>query len=301
MNLESKENILNSILYNTNTVTNIKKYNNCLYKLDEIVSGFNLSNQLTNINFRLTKLELDTIKKLVDLGVQFDMKNSPDKKILITDYDLVFPICCVGKNRSQYLFYYFENLLRTNPNKFILGYPASGDELSTIIKSKSNSVLGGFTIQYKSDGFSLAIKSSFGTEYSRSIHVFDKLIRREEAYLPSELKNLEEFKYKNTKFDIYGFESNQVEELYLNYYLNPKKLNELLNGSYRINYVCASPESFVNLCEVLVYTSELNSSIDWSNIRIIYFGFNDIFQRSSVSNLELQNLQNLISSTFIIQ
>lgn len=301
MNLVSKQNILNSILYNHTKLINIKKYNTNIYKLDEIISGFNLSNQLTNIDFKLTKLELETIKRVVDLGIQFDIKNSFDKKISITGYDIVFPICCVGKNRSQYLFYYFENLLRTSPNKFILGYPASGDELSTIIKSKSNSVLGGFTIQYKSDGFSQAIKSSFGSEYSRSVHVFDKLIRREEEYLSSELKNLEEFKYKNTKFDIYGSSSEQVEELYFNYYLNPNKLNELLESNCRINYICASPESFLNLCEVFIYVSELNSSINWSNVRIIYFGFNDIFQRSSINQFELQNINNFITSTFVLE
>ncbi len=299
MNLKSKENILNSILYNSITTNNIKKYNTYSYKLEEIVSGFNLSNQLTNIDYNLTNSQIEIIKELQNLGIQFDMKNSSDKKILITSSDILFPICCVGKNRSQYLFYYFAYQLKINLNSFILGYPASGDELSTIIKPKSNSVLGGFTIQYKSDGLSQAIKSSFGSEYSRSIHVFDKLIRKPDTYLSSELKNLEEFKYKNTLIDIYDKDVIQVKDLYLNYYLNPSKLIELLEYNCRINYICASPESFVNLCEVIVYVSESNKSIDWSNIRIIYFGFNDIFQRSLVSQSDLQNLHNLIANTFV--
>ncbi len=298
--MNSKENLKKSIIYNNYQIIITKSniFQNDKLDFDKIIYGFNFTNTQSNIDYNLTNTQINTIKKLVDLGINFDMKNLPDKKISISSSDILFPICCVGKNRSQYLFYYFANLLNTNPQLFNLCYPASGDELSTIIKSKSNSVLGGFTIQYKSDGFSQAIKSSFGNEYSRSFHVFDKLIRKPESYLPTELKNLEDFKYKNTLIDIYDKDSDQVKDLYLNYYLNPDKLNELLENNHRINYICASPESFINLLEVLMYVSESNKSIDWKNVRIIYFGFNDIFQRSSVNQIELNTLNQKLLNTF---
>lgn len=300
--MEPKDNLINSIIYNNREIfVKNNSINSNKLNFNKIISGFNFFNIQSNINYNLTNTQINTIKKLVDLGINFEIKNSSDKKITIFSYDIVFPICCVGKNRSQYLFYYFVNILKLTPQLFILGYPASGDELSTIIKSKANSVLGGFTIQYKSDGFSQAIKSSFGSEYARSIHVFDKLIRKEEIYLTSELKNLEKHKYKNILIDIYDKDTNQVKDLYLNYYLNPNKLIELLENNYRINYICASPESFLNLLEVLAYISESNKLIDWQNVRIIYFGFNDIFQKSSVNKLEIQKLHSFINSSFVFE
>jgi hypothetical protein len=305
MNTLDENLILNSLIFNYKSETiKIKKFEekpNTIPKLttDILVYRFNCSNQLNNIIYTLTNSQISLLDKLNNLGIYFEFGVGPEEKIKIIPSDIIFPICCVGKNRSQYLFYYFANLKKLTPNIFILGYPASADEISTIIKPKPNSVLGGFVVPYKSDGFSQAIKSSFGEEYARSIHVFDKVIRNQENYLSNELKNLEPYKYKSTSLDIYKKDSGQIKNLYLNYYLDPVKLSQLLNQNLRINYICASPESFMNLCEVINFISESNKSINLNKIRIIYFGFNDIFQRSSVNQLEINKLNDFLINKFI--
>ncbi len=305
MNTLDENLILNSIIFNYESeaikIKKLEEKPNTIPKLtiENLVYRFNCSNQLNNIIYTLTNSQISILDNLNNLGINFEFGEESSSKIKIYPLDIIFPICCVGKNRSQYLFYYFANLKKLNPNIFILGYPASGDEMSTIIKPKLNSILGGFVVPHKSDGFSQAIKSSFGTEYARSIHVFDKVIRNQENYSYNELKNLEPYKYKSNSLDIYEKDSGLIKNLYLNYYLDPAKLSQLLNQNLRINYICASSESFINLCEVLYLIANSNKQINFSPVRIIYFGFNDIFQRSSVNQLELNKLNDCLINRFI--
>ncbi len=120
--MNSKENLKKSIIYNNYQIIITKSniFQNDKLDFDKIIYGFNFTNTQSNIDYNLTNTQINTIKKLVDLGINFDMKNLPDKKISISSSDILFPICCVGKNRSQYLFYYFANLLNTNPQLFNL-------------------------------------------------------------------------------------------------------------------------------------------------------------------------------------
>ena len=116
------------------------------------------------------------IYELHESGVIFDTKFDSEYVIEISSGEIVFPICCVGKNRSQYLFYYLKYLESVVPNHFFIGYPSSGDEISVItdyLKSKSKSnlipeqssnpnILTSYSTQYKKDSLSSSISKSFG-------------------------------------------------------------------------------------------------------------------------------------------
>ncbi len=297
--------IINSLVYNYTNSSQLKYLPNT--KSSNTYNNIFINNNINEFDQEV----IDIIKKLSELGICFESKTSLETKLFIQQFDLIFPICCVGKNRSQFLFYYFYHLKKNYPNNcFNLGYPASGDELSTIINTNKTgfglgSVLGGFSVQYKSDSFSKSIENCFGQEKSRSIHIFDKIIRTPEEYSLQDIQNLEEFKYKNTNLDLFDKDKNYILDLYCDYYLNPSNILNILASKTnirRITYICASSESFCNLVKVF-YTLHVQNRISLNHntyVRIVYFGFEDIFQRSSVNLQALNILKQNLESTFTI-
>jgi hypothetical protein len=289
-----ENNIVDSIISNIKTIFNYKKEIS-----DDKINICDYDNVLiTNLPVEL----MDKINILNNYGVKFELKNNPEYKFKIKSDELIFPICCVGKNRSQYLFYFFKYFQTKFTNPFYLGYPASGDELSTIYNPTSTFVLGGFIVPYKSDCFSKSIESTFGKEISRSIHVFDSIIRNPEPYLSNELANLEINKYRVTSLDIYNSESNLIKKLYIKYYLNPNNIRNILSNEYLlITWICLSPESLEKLIKLLCILKQADDSLDLSNTRIIYFGFNDIFQGSKVNKIQLDKLNQCLINSFVFE
>ncbi len=278
----------------------INKYD-CKNFIQYLTFSYDFSNRMygiegTTINEQL----IEKILLLHNSGVKFELKDTLETQFEINSNDLLFPICCVGKNRSQFLFYYLKKLQQEFPLTFQVGYPASGDELSSIITVNKNKVLGGFTVQYKSDSFSKSIEYSFGKEVSRSIHVFDLVIRNPEQYSNLDIANLESSKYKNSHYDIFDKDSNEIKKLYIEYYLNPVNLRRLTSNLHqRITWICLSPESYNNLISVLYEFKNTNKQLDLSNTRIIYYGFNDIFQSSKINISLLEKLYLNIINTFV--
>lgn len=257
----------------------------------------------------------NVLEELYKFGVVFDIKSEPDYIIQINSNSIVFPICCVGKNRSQYLFYYLKNLqalnTNTNSNKlFEVGYPSSADELSVITNylqstqtKTSNYILSSYSTPYKKDVFSSSIFNSFGLtnpdgliEIPRSIHTFDKVLKYNSPYTSSDIKNFEPYKYKTNICDIFEPNNNleyaKIIELYIKYYFNPENLIELyktnltnkINEINTITYICLSDKSFYNFCLCIREIKKSHPEINLSFIRIVYFGIQDIFQRSSIKN-----------------
>ena len=256
-----------------------------------IKNGFKTTNKNNGLLEELTLENINVMTDLHKLGVEFEFSI-----INILDNDVIFPICDVGKNRSQFLFYYLKNLQSKFNNAFFIGYPASGDELNTIFVENKSSVLSGFQVPYKSDSFSNAMYSVFGKEYSRSIHIFDSVLKEEEPYSNQDLQNLEYFKYKNHKYDIFNKDCDFIKELFKKYYLNPDNLRKVINcdefTNYRITYLCLSPSSFISLSDLLY---RLNKKM--SNVKIVYFGVQDIFQRSSINQSQLNDFITKINSS----
>ncbi len=312
---------INTLNYNfTNNIINLKNniqnnfytnnsYTSIEYK-DYIKKSFDNNNNLNNIAFpELSNNQVKQIYLLHCKGLEFVFKSCCEIKIDIRENDVIFPICCIGKNRSQYLFYYFKFLQAQCKDKFFVGYPSSADELYTMVESKSSSlstILSGFTVQHKKDCFSSSIQKTFGFEVSRSIHVLDKLLKNPEEFNSNELTNFEQYKYKSNKYDIYEKEYIDVKLLFLKYFVNPSNIINLLNNifeekkNYRITYICASPQSFIKLTEIFYILSQTDKEINFNNTRIIYLGINDIFQRSSVNQIELDNLNIYLKDTFVI-
>lgn len=251
------------------------------------------------------------LEELYNFGIVFDVKSEPDYIIEINPSEIVFPICCVGKNRSQYLFYYLKNLQALNSNKlFKVGYPASADELTVItdflqtnssVKSSklSNSFLSSYFTPYKKDLFSSSISHTFNltnpdglTEIPRSVHTFDKFLKYNSSYTSSDIKNFEPYKYNINKFDIFNSingEYIKIKQLYIKYFLNSNNMIKIINSNStnkinRITYVCLSDKSFYNFCLCINEIKKKLPQTNLNGIRIVYFGIQDIFQRTSIKN-----------------
>ena len=117
--------------------------------------------------------------------------------------------------------------------------------------------------------------------------------------MDTDLKNYEKYKYKISKYDL-NESKKQIEELFEKYFINPINLRKIINyqtesNILRITYICMSPESFINICNLFYL---LNKSLDLSNVRIVYFGIKDIFQKSHINDQNLNKFRQIINSTF---
>jgi hypothetical protein len=324
------------ILYKDNkSVPNINLLNNDFENY--ITNGLASTNQInefdSEIIFDTEKIKM--LKKLNDFGIQFDMRFNEDYQIKINSGEIVFPICCVGKNRSQYLFYYLKKLQGMTETNFEVGYPSSGDELSVMVeylsndndndndngknknKNKSNNknVLSSFFPQYKKDNFSNTVGESLNItnpdglfQVSRSVHVFDKILKIKQDYLTGDLKNFETHKYKENILDIFENDQNylKIKFLFEKYFLLPNNLLKIINynrdDSKKINkitFICGSDKSFYNIC--LCFNSLINKypNIEFnSKLRIVYFGIKDIFQKSNIKQEDIDNFKHKIINGF---
>lgn len=287
--------------------------------LKSIIQGYNITNEFNGFepDYPLENDSLNILDKLNSYGIKFDMKFTLDYIIKIYPNEVIFPMCCVGKNRSQYLFYYLKNLQALYPNYFVIGYPSSGDELSILGDVENNkinkNVLSSFSVQYKKDSFSDSVGKSFGIcrdnnkeQLARSIHVFDKILKINECYTSSEITNFENFKYKNSKYNI--FEKNdqnylKIKKIFIKYFLTPNNLIDVINHDIptkinKITWICVSDKSFYNLCKILYYLKQINLELEFENVRIVYFGISDIFQKSNIKPDELIEYKNKFIRSF---
>lgn len=288
----------NNFIFSTNSNNKeIPKYDTFR---NYVINEFNKVNKENNLDYQ--EIPKETINKIVELqglGLQIEFS-----LIKINKNDVIFPICDIGKNRSQFMFYYLKNLQDNFDSFFTTGYPTSGDELNTILLDSNSSVLSGFQVPYKSDCFSVSLISLIGFEYSRSIHIFDKILKEQQEYIHLDLKNLESHKYRNHKYNLY--EKNRrdaifIKDLFKKYFLNPNNIKKVLGSdSNDIIYLCLSPISFINLSNLLYLIKENDKSINFANTKIIYFGIKDIFQRSSVNQMQLNDLIKKINSSVIL-
>jgi hypothetical protein len=291
-----------------------------------IMDAFNSSNEINDVGNEVLSTEtIDKIYDLHNLGVIFHFKDSPSEIIPINKNDILFPICDVGKNRSQYMFYYLKHLQSHYPNTFKVGYPSSGDELASIynINAHNESILSGFSVGYKADNFSESlykdvydaksgkiystIPNNPFAEISRSIHVFDSILKEKEEYLAQDLRNKEGHKYRINKYDIFD-KGNQdlinIKELYKKYFLTPYNIRKIINYQtekvvkYRITYICMSAQSFAIMCNIFHLMKTNDKLFDLSNVRIVYFAVKDIFQRSFVNQNILNDFRTKINSSF---
>ena len=309
----NESNLINSIISqytlpktNINNITNSKKINknSNIVNIKQFVSdNFILNNQQNNISHEpLSNEILNKISNVSNLGLGFEFVT--EKPIEINPDDIFFPICCVGKNRSQYLFYFLKKLQSDSESKFKsnfqVAYPMSADELRTIIHDNPSSILSGFVVPYKSDTFSKSVQNILGFEVSRSIHPFDLIIKNPEPYLSNDLKNLESSKYKTSSFDIFNSDKTLIQKLFIEYYLNPNNIQQLLkNKNSTITYICASPESYINLINLFDWMVSQGNIKNFLNTKIVYLGIQDIFQRSSVNSNILKEFESKIKSFFI--
>jgi hypothetical protein len=327
--------------FNPNKLDNANKLDNPNDFYNHISNGISNTNYLNEFNpeiiFDQEKIKI--LNKLNNYGIQFDMRFNENYKINIGSGEALFPMCCVGKNRSQYMFYYLKKMQSESKKNFIVGYPCSGDELSVIVehisksingheenKKKSNpNVLSSFFPQYKKDNFSIVIAESLDITnldgfvgVSRSIHIFDKILKIKEDYLSNEFKNLETHKYKQNKFDIYNTnpshpENLKIKMLFEKYFLFPSNLIQIINSnanSYtnsdesksinKITYICMSDKSFYNLIKCFNCIVSKYPDINYYNVRIIYFGIKDIFQKSNIKQDEINDFKSIIDSGFCL-
>ncbi len=301
--------ILESIIPDKNAEKNILDNILNANKINEFIPEYSFDNNFVNV-----------LNELESYGIIFDMKFSHDYIIKIKPDEVIFPICCVGKNRSQYLFYYLKNLQALYPNYFEVGYPSSGDELSVLNdenSTKSNkNILSSFSVQYKKDNFSSSIAKSFGIidlnmniiNVSRSIHIFDKVLKKKESYNDFDVKNYEDYKYKEQIYDIFDkSETNKdyekIKKLFIKYFLTPSNLIHLINSNIptkikNITYICLSDKSFFNLCMCIFHIKKTNPEIQFDCVRIIYFGIDDIFQKSNIKDKTLFDYKNKFVNSF---
>ena len=267
--------------------------------------------------------KIKVLKKLNDFGIQFDMRFNTDYQIKINSGEIIFPMCCVGKNRSQYLFYYLKKIQGITGVNFEVGYPSSGDELSVMVDFLSNNeninknVLSSFFPQYKKDNFSKVIgyllNESIYDEINhmpRSIHVFDKVLKIKQDYFAGDLKNFETHKYKENKFNIFEDNLNylKIKILFEKYFLLPNNLIEVINLNQddskkisKITYICMSDKSFYNLCLCFNSIVIKYPNIKLNNIRIVYFGIRDIFQKSNIKQEDMDNFKQKIDQSFLFK
>ena len=301
---EIKNSLIPNWTFSTNDLltpkTLINKYlmNNTINK-EQIINEFNKTNKNNDLIEEPNDKFPDVVIKLNNLGIKFEFG-----LIIISKDDVIFPMCDVGKNRSQFMFYYLKNIQSKLNNVFLTGYPSSGDELKSI-NSDSNSILSSFKPVYKSDNFSDTTRQIFGKEISRSIHIFDNLLKKKEEYSIQDLKNYENYKYAQHKYEILDIKSNDIDKiknLFINIFLNPQNVREIINknSSRKITYLCLSPDSFYNICNLFENLKKKNPLLNLENTRIIYYGIKDIFQGSTIKKNVLYNFINKIhDSTFL--
>lgn len=319
-NLEDLENLLNSIIstqlekFECDKISfsdfkkNIDNQNINLSVLERILQSDKINNYQ---NDYLPNEEITTyIEKLIEDGMIFECVGKQNDFFEIISNEVVFPMCCQGKNRSQFMFYFLKYLQSNKTNNFLVGYPASGDELSLINNKyddeKHNVVLSGFNISYKQDSFSNSILQIFGKEYSRNPHIFAKILRNKIYYACQDIANLEQDKITTPKYNIYDKTSKDVlkiTELYKRYYLNPSNLIELIKIIFgkdilRVTWITMSYKSLENLIKVFELIKKQFSTFDYSKIRIIYFGNNDIFQGNNIKPKVLEEFTNKIFNSF---
>ena len=268
-------NSCNIILQNNASLQKSKKYTN--FK-EYVMNEFFKTNRDNDLAEQLDESLMDIIIMLNENGIEFDFGY-----IKIKTDDVIFPICDVGKNRSQFMFYYLKNIQNATNNTFYTGYPSSADELISIIE-KTNNTLTNFKPIYKNDNFSKILEIITGYETTRSIHIFHNLLKEKELYSLHDLKNYEIYKYSKHKCDIYTeLNNNKIKELFKKYFFNPNNIRNLLNNdSGNIIYLCLSPQSFYNICKLLKYVKNENSLVNFTKTKIIYYGTKDIFQGSSI-------------------
>ena len=297
--IELELNQLNKSNHNQNMFSQL----NFIQLISNGISNSNILNDFTpDYNFDDNFYNL--LNELNKNGAKFNSEYI----IEIKSKEIVFPICCIGKNRSQYIFYYLKKLEIMYPNHFVIGYPSSGDELSVIADYLNSqftnpNILSSYLTQYKKDSFSTSISKSFGItnpdnfpDIPRSIHIFDKVLKKNEPYENKNLKNFEFCKYNTNKYDIFDKNNYQIYEkiikLYIKYFFTPTNLLDLvnLNINYKmekITYICMSDKSFYNICMCFSTIKKTYPQINLNNIRIVYFGIQDIFQRSSIKDIVL--------------
>lgn len=341
-----QKSICNKISKNDNLIINNYKFNitqtnehnsnmdiNNLDDLDNpddfynyILEGIENSNKINEFDGEIIfdKEKIKVLKKLNDFGIIFDMRFNKNHQIKINSNEIIFPMCCVGKNRSQYLFYYLKNIQGLSDVNFEVGYPSSGDELSVMIDyldgykingitntNTNKNVLSSFFPQYKKDNFSNIVTNSLNiinpdgnpdglNPIARSIHVFDKILKIKQDYLINELKNFETHKYKENKYDIFNCENTKVKIkiLFEKYFLLPDSLIKIINYNQynskkinRITFICLSDKAFYNLCLCFNSLTQKYETIQLNNIRIVYFGIGDIFQKSNIKQDVISNFK----------
>jgi hypothetical protein len=175
--------------------------------------------------------------------------------------------------------------------------------------------LSSYSTSYKKDTFSSAISNTFCLtnpdgikEIPRSIHTFDKLLKNQSPYLLSDIKNFEISKYKINIYDIFNSDNNEesynkIKKLYIKYFFNPSNLIELskfnsINKINRITYICLSDKSFYNFCLCMSEVKKKYPELNLSSIRIVYFGIQDIFQRSNIKKTILDEYKEKFMNTF---
>lgn len=323
LNFYNKYNNQFDDLYQTDKLTKFNLSKPDFYNFNDYISeGINNTNKINGFDSEVIfeSQKIDMLKKLYDYGIEFDMRFDNDYKLKIKSNEVLFPICCVGKNRSQFMFYYLKKIKDINNKNFLVGYPSSGDELSVLIESEESNknILSSFFPQYKKDNFSNIISKSFNIsnpdgieQIPRSIHVFDKILKIKEEYNSGELKNFESNKYKLHKYDI--FESNnldylKIKTLFEKYFLDPSNLLDLLNYDLdkkikidKITYICMSDKSFYNLCRCLYHIKSKYPELKLNSIRIVYFAINDIFQKSNIKQIDIENFKQKIDSGLIFE
>lgn len=268
-------NFSSMILQNNASLQKSKNYIN--FK-EYVMNEFKNTNRDNELTEKLDESLMNIIIMLNENGIEFDFGY-----IKIKTGDIIFPICDVGKNRSQFMFYYLKNIQNTTNNMFYTGYPSSGDELISIIEN-TNNILTNFRPTYKNDNLSKILEIITGHEITRSIHIFHNILKEKEVYSLCDLKNYEKYKYSKHKCDIYTKSNNdKIKELFKKYFLNPNNIRKLLNNdSSNVIYLCLSPQSFYNMCKLLKYVKDENPLVNLKKTKIIYYGTKDIFQGSCI-------------------
>ena len=101
---------------------------------------------------------------------------------------------------------------------------------------------------------------------------------KKEEYKDYDLKNYEIYKYIEHKHNIFDTPNDNIKDLFKKYFLTPGNIK-----NYNITYLCLSPESFYNMCNLLYFMNK-TEKINFENTRVIYYGIKDIFQTSTIKN-----------------
>lgn len=313
---------INTHIFTDSYESNKHEYEHILISnsIEYFSQSFELTNKTNNYTPNEPNLKpelIDKIYKLNEQGIKFEFANHANKPIELISDELVIPMCCQGKNRSQFLFYYLkylEKISNISGKRFFTTYPTSGNEFVSLLDKhdyplNNHNILGGFVSTHKSDAFSKVIGSIYNCgEKARSPHIFDKLLKIPQEYLPKELVNMELHKYKSSKYNIFDLKSSdseKIKRLYKKYLFNLTELENLFItikqvALTRITWICCSDESFINLINLIFEISFTSiKPIQTNNIRIVYNGTNDIFQGSNIKSNILEEYFYKIKKTFI--